>query len=261
MVLLGASLPGVSWRYLMSRIPNKVYLVIFLSLVAACGRKEIAKAPAAPAEEIPHLAQVDQAIIEEIFGVGRQIANTPLGADISPLAGQEFLVALKKNNRDYSVTVIGANRRALSEIPLGGKMLIHANITWVGDFRAFDFFDDSGQVFLMPVETEVYNSAVCGFIAFRYLEMGLAMMAEFSAKCWRKEAGGKGGEPWDLIKVNRQGKALTVETIQEKSIRPYRWIEEQAAFVEQVPKPLPQAKHKSVSKSSSRRKHLRAKRK
>jgi hypothetical protein len=207
---------------------RKALLVVLLSL-AGCPPRDPPPAKAQP-EEVPTTPIVDQAFVRRALGGGITLANKPLIIDLDPRPGLEALIATQNAGRDYQVAVVRGNGRVLSQAPLGGKILAHANIRLIGDFRAMDFLPGGVKLYLMPVETLVYKSPVCGLLAFRYREDAIALVGEFASKCWRKAAGGDERDPFDYMKVVR-GDDVRVEMDEPEGKRTYRWDPAQASFL------------------------------
>ena len=78
------------------------------------------------------------------------------------------------------------------------------------------------------------HQPVCGILTFRYRYNSLSLVGEFASHCWR---GGQRGDPFRDFKVNRNGKQLTIATVEERGKRLYRWDESQQAFLTSEPLP------------------------
>jgi hypothetical protein len=220
------------------RIGWAVSLAI-LAVVSAesCTRKH-KPPPQEEEEKIPPTPAVDQQFLDKALGAGLALANKPLLKDIDRRLGTEALIATHRGGSDFQVAVVRGNHQVLSRAPLGGKILAHANIQAVGEFKAMDLFGDGAATYLMPVDTLVYQRSVCGLLAFRYRSKTLSLIGEFSFKCWRPEAGGDGSDPYTYFSVKREGKQVFVETAEEHDeTRRYRWDESQQAFltIEKLP--------------------------
>jgi hypothetical protein len=229
-----------------------VVLAAATLLASGCTRKK----PPPPAEEVeatPPTPKVDESFLDSAFGAGRVLANKPLIADIDHRPGVEALIAMHRGRRDYQVAVVRGNREVLSQTPLGGKILAHANIAAVGEFRAMDLWGDGKKTYLMPVETMVYRQTVCGFIAFRYRMDSLSVIAEFSTKCWRKASGGNGKDPFLTFAFERSGEELRVITQEQEGKRLYRWDAKQQAFLSQAPMRSPAAPPKRKRRRRGKR--------
>lgn len=196
----------------------------------ACPRNE---PRAAAAEEAGATAapKIDTSFLLRTFGAGAALANRPLLEDVDPRPGTEALVAIHRGGIDFQVAVVTGDRRILSRAPLGGKVLAHASINFVGEFRRSDLVPGA-KTYLMPVETTVYHRSVCGILAFRYRREALSVVGEFSCACWRKEAGGDGSDPFSYMKVSGQAAEVRVEMREERGEkRTYRWDTSESAFV------------------------------
>ena len=207
-----------------------VLLVSFALPLVACKQ---ARRPPPPVEqeEEPPTPRIDSAFLRQALGPGLELANTPLIGDIDPRPGTEALVAVHKAGKGHEVAVIRGNHQVLARAPLGGKILANAAIEAIGSFKPMDLWGDGGKSFLMPVDTLVYHRSVCGILAFRYRYNSLSLVGEFATKCWRKESGGDGGDPFARFKVERQGKLLRIETVDDEGQRLYRWDPSQQAFL------------------------------
>jgi len=220
----------------MPALTRSLLLLLASTLLPGCPDKKL---PPSPREEesIPPTPKVDQAFLQQALGPGWTLANRPLVLDIDRRPGTEALVAAHKDNRNHQLAVIRGNHEVLARAPLGGKILANANIQAVAELKPFDLFGDGGKTYLMPVETLVYHQAVCGILAVRYRYHALSLVGEFATRCWRKQSGGHGGDPFGYFKVQREGKQLTVATEEERGKRLYRWSEEQQAFLSSEPLP------------------------
>jgi hypothetical protein len=205
--------------------------VAILPLVLlGCPPKDPPPAKGDPQEQPITMPPVDRAFVERALGPGTNLANKPLVADIDPRGGQEVLVVTEKAGKDYQLAVLQANGRVLSHVPLGGKVLAHANLRLVGELRSMDLLPDGSKIYLMPLETLVYKVPVCGLLAFRYREDALALVGEFASRCWRKEVGGTGADPFTFMKVER-GEQLRVVMDDPEGERTYRWDAAQGSFL------------------------------
>ena len=235
-----------------------VVLAAAVLLTTGCSRRKPPPSVKDEAKEIPPTPNVDSSFLQSAFGPGRVLANKPLIADMDHRPGVEALIATHHGRRDYQVAVVRGNREVLSQTPLGGKILAHANIAVVGEFRAMDLWGDGKQTYLMPVETEVYRQTVCGFIAFRYRMDSLSVIAEFSTTCWRKASGGDGKDPFFHFAYERSGDELRVITQEQDGKRLYRWDATQQAFLSQAktretPPPTPKQKRRKRRRRKRRR--------
>lgn len=210
----------------------KILLVPLALLPGAGCQKKKAPPPPPPAEVIPPTPKVDATFLRQALGPGFELANTPLIQDIDPRPGTEALIAVHRRGKNHEVALVRGNRQVLARAPLTGKIIANAVMEAVGPFKQVDLWGDGSKTFLMPVDTTVYHRSVCGLLAFRYRYNSLSLVGEFATKCWRKESGGDGGDPFANFKVERQGKQLTIETAEEDGKRIYRWDETQQAFVE-----------------------------
>lgn len=207
--------------------------ICLLALLAAsgCPRQDPPRATDDPPEPTPPTPRVDQAFVLKAFGAGKALANAPLIADLDPRPGIEALVAIHGGGKDYQVAVVNGDGRVLARTPLGGKVLTQATITGVGELKAQEL-PGAGKTLLLPVETEVYHRSVCGILALRYRREALALIGEFSTKCWRKQAGGDGSDPMRYFKiVERDGKTWIESEEEGGELRLYRWDETQSAFL------------------------------
>lgn len=211
-------------------------LVAALLLVGGCPSEERRAAPGPGAEEIPLPPRLDAAFLQAAFGAGFSLATEPLLEDLDPRPGTEALAAIARAGR-YEVVVVRGNRQVLARAPLAGKVLGQTDITHVGKLQAQDLLPTSALIqspraYLLPIETLVYQRSVCGILAFRYRRDALALVGEFSSKCWRKEAGGEGGDPMRFMKVIRDGDKVVVqmqEELDEAAV--HRWDPALGAFV------------------------------
>ncbi len=200
-------------------------------LAAGCPRET----PPAPADDPPEAPtpppKVDQAFLLRVFGAGRVLANAPLLADLDPRPGIEALVAIHAGGKDYQLAVVNGAGRVFARAPLGGKVLTATTITAVGELKAQEL-PGAGRCLLLPVETEVYHRSVCGILALRYRREALALVGELSTRCWRKQAGGEGGDPMRYLKLRERDGKTVIETEEEGGeIRHYRWDESQGSFL------------------------------
>lgn len=211
-------------------LPRSLLILVLILGAAACQRS---RRPPPPQEEeaVPSTTRVDRAFVQQALGHGLELANQPLLSDVDPRAGTEAIIAVHKGNTSYEVAVVRGNRKVLARAPLSGKIIANAKIEAVGPFKQADLWGDGGKTFLMPVDTTVYHRSVCGILAFRYRYNSLSLVGEFSTKCWRKESGGGGGDPFADFEVKREGKQLTIETVEDDGKRIYRWDESHQAFV------------------------------
>jgi hypothetical protein len=208
---------------------REAQFIVLLCSFAGCPPKDPPPAKA-QTEEVPATPIVDQAFLQRAFGGGVTLANKPLIVDLDPRPGLEALIATQNAGKDYQVAVVRGNGRVLSRAPLGGKILAHANIRLVGDFRAMNLLPDGSKLYLMPVETLVYKSPVCGLLVFRYREDAIALVGEFASTCWRKAAGGDERDPFEHMKV-LPGAEVRVEMDEPEGKRVYRWDAAQASFL------------------------------
>lgn len=215
----------VRW-YTLARVSAAILPLALLG----CPPRDPPPAKADPHEQPLTMPPVDRAFVERALGPGTNLANKPLVADIDPRAGQEALVVTEKAGKDFQLAVVRANGRVLSHVPLGGKVLAHANLRLVGELRAMDLLPDGSKIYLMPVETLVYKVPVCGLLAFRYREDALALVGEFASQCWRKEVGGTGADPYSFMKVER-GEQLRIVMDDPEGERTYRWDAPQGSFL------------------------------
>ena len=203
--------------------------VTLLFLAMGCPQKEPPPVKADPEQPLS-MPVVDRAFVERALGPGVNLASKPLVMDIDPRPGQEALVVTEKAGADFQVAVLRANGRALAHVPLGGKVLAHAHVRLVGELRAMDLLPDGSKIYVMPVETLVLKVTVCGLLAFRYREDALALVGEFASRCWRKEVGGTGVDPFSFMKVER-GEQLRIVMDDPEGERTFRWDAAQGSFL------------------------------
>jgi hypothetical protein len=175
--------------------------------------------------------RVDTAFLQKAFGGAVTLANTPLTEDLDRRSGVEALVATHQGGKNYQVAVVRGNHKVLSQMPIGGKILAHANIVALGEFQTMDIFKDGRKIYLMPVDTLVYHRSVCGILAFRYRQDALSLIGEFSTKCWRTESGGDGSDPFTFFRIKQTGEEARIETEEPEGPRLYRWDKTQQAFL------------------------------
>jgi hypothetical protein len=187
---------------------------------------------------------VNDSFLAKALGPDTKLANKPVIEDIDRRSGDEALVAVHKDGKNYEVAVVRGNHKVLGRTPLGGKILSNANIQTVAEFRRLDLWKDGSKTFLMPVETLVYHRSVCGLVAFRYRYNTLSVVGEFATLCWREEASGHGGDPFKDFKVIRDdtGKLVRIETIDDRGQRIYTWDESKQAFASKTVAAKPPAK-------------------
>ncbi len=202
--------------------------ITVLSFGTGCPQKEPPPVKADP-EHALSMPVVDRAFVERALGPGVNLASKPLVMDIDPRPGQEALVVTEKAG-DFQVAVLRANARPLAQVPLGGKVLAHAHVRYVGELRAMDLLPDGSKIYVMPVETLVLKVPVCGMLAFRYREDALALVGEFACRCWRKEVGGAGVDPFSFMKVER-GEQLRIVMDDPEGERTFRWDAAQGSFL------------------------------
>jgi hypothetical protein len=204
-------------------------LVVVLGwLCTGCSRRAQPRTQE-PVEETPPAPRVDQSFVLKAFGAGKALANQPLIADLDSRPGIEALVAIHGGGKDYQVAVVRGDGSVLARAPLGGKVLTQTTITHVGEFRAMALLPEGGKSYLMPVETEVYHRSVCGILGLRYRRDALSLIGEFSTKCWRKQAGGDGSDPFGYMSVTPEAGGVKIETKEEGDA--YRWDRNESAFV------------------------------
>ncbi len=195
---------------------SRIAWLLPLVLLAACPEEKTKpKTDDPPSEPAPPPPRVDLAFVQKAMGPGFALANHPLVDDLDPRPGVEALVAIHQGGKRYQVAVVRGDHQVLARAPLAGKVLGQTDLTWVGDFRPAPLLPDGKKAFLMPIETLVYHRSVCGILAFRYRAEALSVVGEFSTRCWRKEAGGEGGDPFSMMSVKREGDAAIVETKDE----------------------------------------------
>jgi len=212
-------------------LARALFLVSLALALVACKPARRPPPPVEQEQEVPPTPRVDSAFLRQALGPGLELANTPLVQDIDPRPGTEALVAVHRKGKGHEVALLRGNHQVLARAPLGGKILANAAIEAVGPFKEMDLWGDGGKSFLMPVDTLVYHRSVCGILAFRYRYNSLSLVGEFATKCWRKESGGDGGDPFASLKVDRQGKLLRIETVDDEGKRLYRWDPSQQAFL------------------------------
>ena len=212
-------------------MPWATFVVIVLVTLSGCPSKEIAPAPVQSEESSLAAPEVNAEFLQKAFSPGTSLANKPLLADIDGQAGTEALIAIHHGGKDFEVAVVRANRKILAHTPLGGKILAQANITFVGEFRPLDLLSAGQKAYVMPLETLVWQRSVCGFLVFRYRHETLSLIGEFACKCWRKEVGGDGSDPYQYLTPKSQGSEIYLEIQEEEERQRYRWDAEQTAFV------------------------------
>lgn len=221
------------WRFSLQHLSGVFTLV--LTLFFNC-RQETAKVPIEPVkepiEEAPTLPKVDQSLVRKIFGAKYSLANKPLLADIDSRPGIEALISVQREGKDHQLALIRGNQKVLAQAPLSGKVLAQASIRHLGEFRLLKILPEDNDAILLPVETLVYRDVYCGILAFRYRSEMLSMIGQFASSCWRREAGGKGGDPFSLVKVIK-GKSVAIEIKKQQGAQKYFWDKEQMAFVMQ----------------------------
>ncbi len=214
-----------------ARLSARVGVAILLpAVLVGCPQKEPPPVKADPTEQPATMPPVDRTFVQRALGAGRDLASKALVADIDPRPGMEALVVTAKGGADFEVAVIRANAHVLSHVPLGGKVLAHAHVRLVGELRAMDLLPDGSKIYVMPVETLVLKVPVCGLLAFRYREDALALVGEFASRCWRKEVGGTGADPFSFMKVER-GEQLRIVMDDPEGERTYRWDPAQGSFL------------------------------
>lgn len=177
------------------------------------------------------MPRVDTAFLQKAFSGGVALANTPLIEDLDRRPGVEALIAVHQGGKNHQVAVVRGNHKVLSQMPIGGKILAHANIVAVGEFQTMDIFKDGQKVYMMPVDTLVFHRSVCGILAFRYRRETLSLIGEFSTKCWRTESGGDGSDPFTNFRIKQTGEEARIETEEPEGPRVYRWDKSQQAFL------------------------------
>jgi hypothetical protein len=201
--------------------------------------KETPRAGSGSATEVPPVPLVTQSFVQAAFGPGFNLAGEALVEEIDSRPGPEAIFAVSRAGR-YELAVARGNHQILARAPLAGKILGHADITFVGKVKAEDLLPKSELVtnpraFLLPIETLVYHRSVCGILAFRYRRDALVFVGEFQCKCWRKEAGGEGGDPFAFMKIVREsGKGDTVKVEmkeEEGETAVHRWDTSLGAFL------------------------------
>lgn len=205
-----------------------------LALAAGCpdSKPRRAARSSAPARSVPPTPVVDQAFVDRALGPGHELANEPLVADIDERAGTEALVAAHKARRDHVIAVVDGNAEVLAQTPISGGLLAGAELRAVGPFKAEKLLADGTQIYMLPVETHVlkHDRPVCGVLGFRYRRDSLAQIGEFGITCWRRQAGGKGEDPYTHVKLRPSRSNLRIETVEETGNRSYRWDEDRQAF-------------------------------
>jgi hypothetical protein len=182
--------------------------------------------------------RVDDAFLRAAFGAGFRLAGDVLIRDLDPRPGQEAIFAITKGGH-FELVVVRGDRQVLARAPLAGKVLGQADITLVGKLQALDLLPTgplitSPTAYLLPIETLVYQRSVCGILAFRYRRDALVLVGEFSCKCWRKEAGGEGGDPISFMKVTGEGANIRVEMQEDQGeTGVHRWDASLGAFISQ----------------------------
>lgn len=193
--------------------------------------------PPVTEEDTPPVPRVDQAFLTKVFGPGFTLAQPPVIADLDSRPGTEALLVVDNGGKSFQLAVVRGNQEVLSRAPLAGKILASANITHVGAIHEVDLLSEVGKSYLLPIETLVYHRSVCGILAVRYRNDALSVVGEFSCKCWRKEAGGGGTDPYANLEIKRQGNEVEIEAMGEgNELRTYRWQPSASAFVSQVSK-------------------------
>jgi hypothetical protein len=204
---------------------------VLLALSTAGCKQPAPRPPDEPSEPTPPPPRVDQAFLLKAFGSGRALANAPLQHDLDPRPGIEALIVIHSGGKDYQVAVVNGAGQVLARAPLGGKVLTQATITAAGELKIQEL-PGAGRTLLLPVETEVYHRSVCGILLLRYRRESLALIGELSTKCWRKEAGGEGGDPTRFFKIVERAGGKWIESEEEGGERRlYRWDEAQGAFL------------------------------
>jgi hypothetical protein len=221
--------PQSSSMRLRARLLGLIALAVPVVATAACDQRTAPPPPVEPGA--PPLPMPDEAFVKKAIDAEAMLANKPIVADLDPRPGTEVLLVAHRGGKDFQVAVARGNHEVLARTRLGGKILAHANIRFVGEWRSEDLFGDGARVYFLPVETLVLKQAVCGFVAFRYRNDALSLIGEFGSLCWRREAGGKGGDPFALFKVEKNGEEILVQTEEEKGPRTYRWNAAEGAFL------------------------------
>jgi len=210
---------------------RSLFLLALVAVIFGCkGKAPPAKEP--EREETPPIPMVDEAFVTRALGAETELSNKALVMDLDPRPGIEALVATHSGGMSHQVALVRGNHEVVARTPLGGKILVNANIRHVGAFAVEDGLAGGAKIILLPVETLVYKQNVCGMLAFRYRSEALILVGEFGCRCWRKEAGAaRAVDPYSLMRVDRSGAEVRIEMQEEKGSRLYRWHPEELSFV------------------------------
>ena len=170
---------------------------------------------------------MNEAFAKRAFNADALPANEALVMELDPAPGIEAVVAVDLGNRNYQVAVVRGNHKVLSRAPLGGKILAHANVQRIGQFRRLEQSGGGRPHVMLPVATLVQRQWVCGVLVFRYRTESLVLVAEMGSRCWNAaaEAGGKELDPYSLIKVGEEDGALRLAVTEDRGVRTYGWDE------------------------------------
>ena len=199
--------------------------LLLLLLLPACPDRQPQPPSARPrAEDPPPRPDVDEAFVRRAFNPDALPANKAMVLELDPAPGVEAVVAVDLGNRNYQVAVVRGNHRVLSRAPLGGKILAHANVQRIGQFKKLDLGGGAAGLHVMlPVATLVQRQWVCGVLLFRYRAEMLALVGEMGSRCWNREAGGKQDrDPYsDLVKIGQEEGELRLSITEERGVRTY----------------------------------------